>query len=106
MPRKGKRRTVATNIYADRGGLEAVARATVDGVELTRSKRYDRDTPIKEIRAWQDDTERELRKLTGVDPKDTFEAWSRATCRSCARSSPRSPIASGTCAPGSRSSAR
>jgi integrase len=74
MPRKGKRRRIATNIYADASGLEAIARATVDGVAVTRSKRYDRDTPIKDIRVWQNDTERELRKLTGVSAKTTFAA--------------------------------
>jgi integrase len=72
MPRRGRRRAIATNIYADGAGLEAVARATVDGQELTRSRRYPRDTPIKDIRSWQRDAEAELRKLTGVDPKHTF----------------------------------
>lgn len=73
MPRKGKRRRIATNIYADGSGLEAVARATVDGIELRESKRYPRDTKISEIRTWQRDTEVELRKLTGAVAKDTFE---------------------------------
>lgn len=74
MARTGKRRTIAKNIYADASGLEAVVRVTVDGVPQTRSKRYERDTKISEIRTWQRDTERELRKLTGVVAKDVFEA--------------------------------
>lgn len=73
MPRAGKRRTIAKNIYTDGAGWEAVARVSVDGVPMTRSKRYPAGSPIKEIRTWQLDAERDMRKLTGVTTKGSFE---------------------------------
>lgn len=73
MPRKGKRRRVGTNIYADARGLEAAARVTLeDGQRVSRFKRYDRDASLKDIKAWQRDTEAELRKLEGAIATEGF----------------------------------
>lgn len=62
MGRRGKRKRIATNIYADQYGLSV----TVKVGALQREKRYPTDTPLSVMKAWRDETRVELRKLAPV----------------------------------------
>lgn len=57
MPR-GARQRIAIGVYRDAIGIAAYAHAA----GKRREKRFPRDTPLKDIRAWQDDTRRTLRR--------------------------------------------
>ena len=46
------RRTIAKGIYADQWGL--AAKVQTNG--LTREKRFPSDTPLKALKAWQEET--------------------------------------------------
>lgn len=55
--RRGARETLAPGVYADSRGIEARAHAA----GRTRSKRFPRRTPLRDIKDWQGDTRKALR---------------------------------------------
>lgn len=73
MPRRSARKRIAKGIYEDAAGRSAVVRVGSGPRALYREKRYPRDTPIKMMRPWQDETRRELKKQV--------ETLSRSTLR-------------------------
>lgn len=56
-----RRKRIAKGIYRDRYGLSAAVKVGSRGEERQREKRFPFDTPIRDIRAWQDSIRVELK---------------------------------------------
>lgn len=59
---RGASRRIDTNIFEDAKGIRAIARAA----GRRREKRFPKSAALKTIKAWQDDTRRELRVISGT----------------------------------------
>lgn len=65
MGRQGSRKTIGSGIYEDDHGLAAVVNVGSGPGRLTRERRYPKGTTLRTIRAWQEETRVELRKMAG-----------------------------------------
>ena len=61
--RRGRRKRIGKGLYRDSYGLSATVKVGTGLEAVQREKRFAFDTPHKELRAWQDDTRAELRRL-------------------------------------------
>jgi len=75
-----RRRRIAAGIYRDRYGLSAVVKIGTGPAAAQREKRFTFDTPLKDIREWQDAMRAELRARhhMPVIARGTFEADCKA----------------------------
>ena len=74
MPRRGKRVRLAKGIYRDKSGIAATVAIGTGPAKQQREKRYPRDTPLKEMKQWQQDKAAELREDVGVAKRGTLRA--------------------------------
>jgi integrase len=70
MKQERTRARLDTGIYRDQWGIAA----TVKVGKLQREKRFDAETSIKTIKAWQDETRVALRKISPTATRGTFAA--------------------------------
>jgi site-specific recombinase XerD len=77
--KKVRRKRIGKGIYRDSYGQAATVKVGSGGEALQREKRFSFDTPIKEMREWQDDMRAELRKEHGrPNRRGTLEADAKA----------------------------
>jgi hypothetical protein len=60
-----RRKRIGKGIYRDTYGLSATVKVSTGDHAFQREKRFAFDTPLKDIRAWQDAMRSELRQLQG-----------------------------------------
>lgn len=74
MPRRGKRRTLATNIYEDHSGRSAVVRVR----EWRKERRFPASTPLTVIREWMTQQRARFGALSPTSAKGSLESDVRA----------------------------
>jgi integrase len=74
MPRRGKRIRLAKGIYRDKSGIAATVSIGTGPAKRQREKRYPAGTPLRDMKAWQQDTAALLREDVGVAKRGTLKA--------------------------------
>jgi integrase len=69
MPKhRGQRRRIAPGVYADDKGLQAEVSVGPRDARLRKGKRFDSETPLRQVQAWQEQTRTTLRQLRKLAP--------------------------------------
>jgi integrase len=76
-----RRKRIGKGIYRDKYGIAAAVKVGTGDAAQQREKRYSFDTPLKEIKAWQESMRADLRKTAsrpGASTRGTLEADAKA----------------------------
>jgi hypothetical protein len=73
--KKARRKRIGKGIYRDRYGLSSTVKVGTGDAAQQREKRFPYDTPLKDIRDWQDAMRAELRKAQRLPASLTRGTW-------------------------------